>query len=66
MVDLIKYIYSGTDQRKKSKLRVTGLCAGNSLVACEFPAQMSSDTENVAIWLRRHSSCPSIPTMAPC
>ena len=25
-------IYSGADQRKKLKLRVTGLCAGNSPV----------------------------------
>ena len=30
-------IYSGADQRKKSKLRVTGLCAGNSPVAVNSP-----------------------------
>ena len=32
---------------KTSKLRVTGLCAGNSPVTGEFPAQMASNAENV-------------------
>ena len=32
------------------KLRVTGLCAGNSPVTGEFPAQRASNTENVPIW----------------
>ena len=40
--------------KKTSKLRVTGLCAGNSLVTCEFQAQMASNTENVSIWWRHH------------
>ena len=40
--------------RKTSKLRVTGLCAGNSLVTGEFPAQMASNAENVSIWWRHH------------
>ena len=40
--------------KKTSKLRVTGLCAGNSPVAGEFPAQMSSNAENVSIWWRHH------------
>ena len=31
-------VYSDTDQRKKTKLRVTGLCAGNSPETGEFPA----------------------------
>ena len=47
-------VYSGTDQRKP-KLHVTGLCAGNSPVTVEFPAQMASDTENVSIWWRHHA-----------
>ena len=38
---------------KASKLRVTGLCAGNSPLTGEFPAQMASNAENVSIW-RRH------------
>ena len=45
-------VYSGAYQRKTSKLRVIGLCAGNSLVTGEFTAQMASNAENVSIWLR--------------
>ena len=33
--------------KKTSKLRVTGLCAGNSPVTGEFPAQMASNAETV-------------------
>ena len=40
---------SGVDQSKTSKLRVTGLCEGNSPVTGEFPAQRASDMENVSI-----------------
>ena len=40
--------------KKTSKLRVTGLCAGNSPGAGEFPAQMASYAENVSIWWRHH------------
>ena len=36
--------------KKTSKLHVTGLCAGNSPVTGEFPAQMGSNVENVSIW----------------
>ena len=39
---------------KASKLRVTGLCAGNSPVTGEFPTQMVSDAENVSIWRCNH------------
>ena len=39
---------------KTSKLRVTGLCEGNSPVTREFPAQRASNAENVSIWLRHH------------
>ena len=38
--------------KKTSKLRVTGLCAGNSPVTGAFPAQRASDTENNSIWWR--------------
>ena len=47
-------VYSGADQIKHQKLRVTGLCAGNSPVTGEFPAQMASNAENVSIWWRHH------------
>ena len=45
--------------RRKSKetwkLRVTGLCEGNSPVTGEFPAQMARNAENVSIWWRHHA-----------
>ena len=49
-------VCSGADQRKKDniKARVTGLCAGNSPVTGEFPAQRDSSAENVSIWWRHH------------
>ena len=40
--------------KKTSKLRVTGLCAGKSPGTGEFPAQMTSNAENVSIWWRHH------------
>ena len=44
--------------RRRSKripmLHVTGLCAGNSPVTDEFPAQKASYTESVSIWWRHH------------
>ena len=40
--------------KKISKLRVTGLCAGNSPETGEFPAQRASNAENVSIWWRHH------------
>ena len=45
-------VYWGTDQRKHQS--VTGLCPGISPVTGEFPAQMSSNAENVSIWRRHH------------
>ena len=44
----------GCISKKTSKLRVTGLCVGNSSVTGEFPAQMASNAENVSIWWRHH------------
>ena len=40
--------------KKTPKLRVTGLCAGNSPVTGEFPAQLASNAETVSIWWRHH------------
>ena len=40
--------------KKTSKLRVTGLCAGNSPETGEFPALRASNAENVSIWWRHH------------
>ena len=36
-------VSSGADKKNPSKLRVTGLCAGNSPGTGEFPAQMASN-----------------------
>ena len=41
--------------KKTSKLHVTGLCAGNSPVTGEFPAQVASNAENVLICWRHHN-----------
>ena len=48
-----------------SKLRVTGLCEGNSPGTGEFPTQMASNAENVSIWWRHHDTAERHVTM-PC
>ena len=48
-------VYSGADEKKTSKLRVTCLCAGKSPGTGEFPAQMASNAKNVSIWWRHHA-----------
>ena len=40
--------------KKISKLRFTGLCAGNSPETDEFPTQMASNAEKFSIWWRHH------------
>ena len=47
-------VYSRRKSKKTSKLRVTGLCEGNSPVTGEFSAQRASNVENVSIWWRHH------------
>ena len=42
--------------KEASKLRVTGLCVGNSPVTGEFPSQRASNAENVSIWWRHHET----------
>ena len=41
--------------KKTSKLRVTGLCKGNSPGTGEFPAQRASNAENSSIWWCHHA-----------
>ena len=48
-------VYSRRRWNKTSKLRVTGLCAGNSPVTSEFSTQRASNAENVSIWWRHHA-----------
>ena len=50
--------------KKTSKLRVTGLCSGNSSVTGEFPAQRTSNAENVSIWWRHHDT-QSLQVLVP-
>ena len=46
--------------KKTSKLRVTGLCEGNSPVTGEFPAQRTSNADDVSIWLCHHQGVSHI------
>ena len=45
-----------------SKLRITGLCEGNSPVTGEFPEQRASDAENVSTWRRHHGPIMLVET----
>ena len=46
----------GHKLKKTSKVRVTGLCEGNSPVTGEFPVQKGRNGENVSIWWRHHEN----------
>ena len=54
LMSVYSTVYSDADQKKTSKLRVTGLCAGNSPGTSEFPAQRASNAESVSIWWLHH------------
>ena len=54
--DCLRNRLIGRRSRKTSKLLVTGLCAGNSPGTGEFPAQRSSNAENVSIWWRHYET----------
>ena len=43
---------------KTYKLRVIGLCEGNSPMTGEFPSQRASNAESVSIWLCHHVAEP--------
>ena len=53
-------ICSGADQRKTSKLCITGRCVGNPPVTGGFPSQRASDAEYISIfpyiWRRHHGN----------
>ena len=59
----------GRRSKKTSKLRATGLCAGNSPETGEFPTQMASNAENVSIRWRHHGThihpCPTFRQSMP-
>ena len=48
--------------KNASKVRVTGLCEGNSPGTGEFPAQMASNADDVSIWWRHHASASLVTT----
>ena len=54
-------VYSRRRSKKTSKLRVSGLCEGNSPVTGEFPSHRASNAENVCIWWRHHDVQPVTP-----
>ena len=47
-------VYLMQRSKKTSKLRVPGLCAGNSTVTDGFPAPRASNAKNVSIWWRQN------------
>ena len=51
----------GLRWKKTPKLCASGLCAGNSPVTGEFPAQMASNAKNVSIWWRHHEISRASP-----
>ena len=60
LTSVYSIVYSRRRWKKTPKLRNTGLCAGNSPVTGEFPAQRSSKAENVFIWWRHHDKNANI------
>ena len=48
------FVYSRRRSKKIPKLRVTGLCEGNSPLTGEFPSQRTSNAKTVSIWWRHH------------
>ena len=58
------FIQAQNNENTKA-IRVTGLCAGNSPVNGEFPAQMASNAENISIWWRHYVATHHIPTEYP-
>ena len=50
--------------KKTSKLCVTGLCEGNSRMTGEFPAQRTSNAEDVSIWWRHQEK--NVSTFSVC
>ena len=56
--DCLRNRLFGRRSNKTSKLRVTGLCVGNSPGTGEFPTQRASNAENVSIWWRHHAHDP--------
>ena len=54
-------VYSRHRSKRTSKLHVTGLCEGNSLVTGEFPTKRASNAENVSMWWHHHETSSHRP-----
>ena len=59
LVIVYSTVYSRRRSKKTSKLRVTGLCEGNSAMTGELLAQGAYKAENVSIWWR-HNVLPPL------
>ena len=59
-------VCSGAHKKKTLKLRVTGLCEGNSPVTSEFPSQRASNAENVSISWRQLGKRTQSPKIFMC
>ena len=59
-INSLTIVYSTVYSKKAPKLRVTGLCAGNSPITGEFPAQRARNAENVSIWWQSVSVSQSV------
>ena len=55
-------VYSRGRSKKTSKLRVTGLCDGNSPMTGEFPSHRAGNAESGSIWRRHHVTAGIIKT----
>ena len=53
---LLNRLFRRRSKKKKLSFRVTSLCAGNSPVTVEFPAQRARNADNVSIWWRHHGT----------
>ena len=54
-LDCLLNLFFRHRSKKTSKLRVTGLCEGDSPVTGEFLAQRANNVENGSIWWRHHA-----------
>ena len=54
-------------ERKHQSSVLLAICAGNSPMTGEFPAQMASNAENVSIWWRHHAKESAVSSRCdPC
>ena len=54
VIKMISHMLFRRRPKKTAKLRVTGLCARNSLVTGEITAQRANNADNVSIWWLHH------------